>query len=145
MNLKRLRIVRKDEQVFADDSGTLLRVTNPEEVSLGSEDGIFTLDRGHRTATYESRRAELPLTVVANRNFVPGTTPETHVTTLPDGTVHVWLLDGAVLVTLKDDRVWVDAPLLPKQVRRLIGAMALEGVVISTPAFAKALRYILED
>jgi len=145
MNLQRLKILRHGKEVFAvDDSAQqTYPVVNPGHIPEGYEDGLFTIDTEHRTAQFESRR-RAPSYQWGTRAKPATPPPTTHVSFLPDGTKILHILGGKVLVTVKGEECYVDAPDFPSEVTKLVMAQALEGMDLATPEYAKALLYVLK-
>jgi hypothetical protein len=144
MNLQRLKILRHGKGIYAVDDRTeqSYPVVNPGLVPDGMEEGIFSIDDENKTASFESRKAEPSYQWGTRRK--PATPPPTRVSSLPDGTKVFHLLGGEVLVTVKGEECYVDAPLLPPGAAQLVLAQALEGMNLATPEYAKALLYILK-
>lgn len=143
MNIKRLNVVRKDDKVYADYDGRLLRVVNPEDIPSGYADGIFTIDAAHGTASFESRKAESPYTGVVRRKFTD--IYPSAVWDIPQGGKFISILDGAASVTIHEDVAYVNAPKLSKDARRLLAGLAFEGFDMGDMRIANALRYALQE
>jgi len=144
MNLQRLKIRRSGFGSIAvdDEAQQSYPIVNPGSIPAGMEDGIFSIDTENRVAQFESRKA-MPSYQWGTR-AKPATPPPTTVSTLVDGTRVVYILGGKVLVTMKGEECYVDAPTFTPQVARLVMAQALEGVDLTTPGYAKALLYVLD-
>lgn len=142
MNMKRLSIMGFGRESIAMEEGKPYKIVNPSDIPESALDGIFTIDYKNETARFESRTARSRLMTVSRRptEDIPWTPRPV---TLPDGTRSWTLLEGAVVITVKGDTAIVDAEMFPEDVQKLIGALALEGVV-AWQEIAKALRYILE-
>jgi hypothetical protein len=143
MNLQRLRVLRHGQQVFAVD-GNLQQtfpVVNPGHIPDGVEDGIFSIDYQNKTAQFESRKREPTFVWMTRENKDASKSTKS---SLPDGTAVTYILGGDVLVTHKGNEVYVDGEHLPKDAARLLGALTLEGLDISSLEVAKALRYVLK-
>lgn len=143
MNLLRLKIARHGNKVFAVDNALeqSYPVVNPGLIPLEMEDAIFSIDTTQRTAQFESRRAG-PSYLWGTRAGIEDAPPTT-VSTLPDGTKYLLLLNGAVTVTMKGEECYVDAPGLSEEMQNLVLAQALMGFNLESPAYAKALQYVI--
>lgn len=140
MELKRLIIRRMDDEMFATDDGIAFDVVNEKDVPDGAQDGIFSIDRERGTARFESRQARGHILRVRRTDTKDTRTNRVSI----NGTDCTQLLDGDINVTVTPEEALVDAPGLTDEVREFLGALALEGLNLSTPAVSKALQYILK-
>jgi hypothetical protein len=145
MNLQRMKILRHGKTTFAVDNEAQQSypVVNPGHIPAGMEDGIFSIDTENRTAQFESRHAEAAYVFMPRKKFKD--TPPSSAITLPNRTSQALLLGGRVAVTRTDTGFIVDAPDLPKDVAKLVAALALAGYDVLDPRLAEALRYMFED
>lgn len=145
MNLQRLKILRHGKEVFAvdEEAQQSYPVVNPGHIpTVEMKDGIFSIDTEHKTAQFESRRAE-PTYVFLPRKKFTGISPST-VAVLPDMTSQALILGGHVVVTRTGTGVIVDAPGLTKETAKFVAALVLAGVDPVDPRLAEAVRYMLD-
>lgn len=141
MDLRRLPIKRLDDEVLAVEGDTPYSIINPQELPEGVQDGIFTVDREHGTAKFESMKAYVSFVRVRRSNKEPGTI--TPLRKVRFGSTVV-LVNNDIRITIDGGEVIVDAPTLPHQVQRFLGALALEGLDLSSPEVTEALQYVLK-
>jgi len=148
MELRRLPIVRMDDEVLARDGKTVYDITNPKDIPDGVHDGIFTVDRGHGTARFESRQEKPPYETVVwvPHDAVSRSTSQK----LPDGTQTYRLCDGEVVINIKGDGEgrligYAQGDRLPREVLRFILVQALAGVDVTTDEYAEALEASIEE